>query len=377
MSRQISLDLALKTLSKAKFITPSSPDSAAGSFKLAENGLAIHQRLVDNLLQGQKTFDVTRKGRLKVKAARDRTFVLKAAVENSPPPPSAAFDFRVCETEGISVINPEPTIDTITVLKDSGDSNKWTFSYQDLLRTRRNFWKRLMFDPATLHLAEKEARSETPSASFEASSQKSFGLPNDKTLQMESVKVLDKDETDEFLGGESGDERVRMVVSKSKAMSGTLAVLFDSVRGRLFASKSAPPRLALANPVVPHHVALCAVSKNDPDVLDFRRYLASLLRQQANLRVWNAMDDVLEEEQANGDEFFNEYDACDSQGVPYLVMITPQSLKDGIVNVRDRETTWFEQVHASHLAQKFAHCFASSSPEPAAAAAGGEKTRQT
>ena len=51
------------------------------------------------------------------------------------------------------------------------------------------------------------------------------------------------------------------------------------------------------------------------------------------------------------------YEACDGHGVPFLVILNDDSLVDGVVNVRDRETTWFEQVHAAHLPQKLQQTF--------------------
>lgn len=342
MSRQIGLDLALTTLSKAKFITP----TESGFFKLGPNGVTVHKHLISKLLQGQTAFD-PRKSRLQ-KAAFDQTLTLNTAK-------AAAFDFRVCQEEGVSVIGEEPTVNSLTVLKDAGTSEKWTFSFHDFLRTRRTFWKALTFDPAALQVTEKNARSKTPSASIEASPQKNFDLPN--TLQLESIKMLDEDEIREF----SDANELKVVMSRSKAMSGTLALLMDSVRGRLFASKSAPPRLALAKDVVPHQVAVCEIHGNgdeiDPDLSDFRRYLTSLLEAETGVKVWDGVQ--------TGDEYFNEYDACDSHGIPYLVIVTPQSLKDGIVNIRDRETTWFEQIHAAHLTQRFKHCFSALTPMPA------------
>jgi len=40
---------------------------------------------------------------------------------------------------------------------------------------------------------------------------------------------------------------------------------------------------------------------------------------------------------------------ADLMGIPYVVMVTESSLFTGVVHLRDRESDWFEQVHAAHI----------------------------
>lgn len=34
-----------------------------------------------------------------------------------------------------------------------------------------------------------------------------------------------------------------------------------------------------------------------------------------------------------------------------------QTLKNGIVDLRDRESCWFEQIHVAHLTRRFVHIY--------------------
>ena len=40
---------------------------------------------------------------------------------------------------------------------------------------------------------------------------------------------------------------------------------------------------------------------------------------------------------SNAPDFFNDYEAADAYGVPHLIVITSDSLKDGVIHIRDRE----------------------------------------
>ena len=332
MSRKIGLDLALKTLSKAKYVT-----ECKGHFQSSSNGLELHKNLISKFLKDSSASRFvdsldSLKGSL-VKAADNQSFI-------STPVQAAHFQFNACPASGISVIDDQPTVKTLTVLKDTGSSKKWTFAYQDLLRHRRTWWKQLFFDPAGVNVIERDARSETPSAKIEATfGSQDFGLPNN--AELESLRMLDQHEVREF----SGQDHIKIVMTETHMVSGTLALMLDSVRYRLYASKSAPPRIALLKDLVPFHLAFCTVG-SDPDLADFIQYLSTLMFKEG-VKVWDL---------EIGD-YFNEYDACDGLGVPFLVIVTPQSLKDGVVNIRDRETTWFEQIHAADLAKRFVRCF--------------------
>ena len=191
----------------------------------------------------------------------------------------------------------------------------WSFSYQDELRVHRQFWKDLHFDPGSVAVSERDARSRAPSANMTSVA----GLP------LESVKA-EYQETEEMVVSTQANTRVA-----------ALALMLDSVRPRLFVEQQSL-RLALDTRLAPYHVAVAALG-DDPDLADFRTYLTGLLKARG-IKVL----DCSEADFA--------YEMSDGHGVPYLVVVNDDTLCDGVVNVRDRETTWFEQVHAAHLSDK-------------------------
>jgi len=40
---------------------------------------------------------------------------------------------------------------------------------------------------------------------------------------------------------------------------------------------------------------------------------------------------------------------ADELGVPYVVLVDEESLRSGVVRLRDRETAWFEETHVAHV----------------------------
>jgi hypothetical protein len=42
-------------------------------------------------------------------------------------------------------------------------------------------------------------------------------------------------------------------------------------------------------------------------------------------------------------------DKADLLGIPYIVIVSENSLENGIVHMRDRDANWFEEVHVSHI----------------------------
>ena len=51
------------------------------------------------------------------------------------------------------------------------------------------------------------------------------------------------------------------------------------------------------------------------------------------------------------------YKFADELGIPFVVVVPPSAIQNGIVQIRDRETAWFEQIHAAHLAQRMVKNF--------------------
>ena len=100
--------------------------------------------------------------------------------------------------------------------------------------------------------------------------------------------------------------------------------------------------------MAPYQVTLGAASNDvTSDLSDFVRYLQLLLEEQ-NVQVW--MPDRV----VDTDEL---YEVADQLGIPYVVVVPPTALENGVVRMRDRETAWFEEIHAAHLTQRMVKIF--------------------
>jgi glycyl-tRNA synthetase (class II) len=100
--------------------------------------------------------------------------------------------------------------------------------------------------------------------------------------------------------------------------------------------------------VAPYQVTL-GVASNEvtSDLLDFVRYLHLLLEGE-NIQVW------MPDQAVNTEEL---YDVADQLGIPYVIVVPVTALENGVVRMRDRETAWFEEIHAAHLTQRMVKIF--------------------
>jgi len=83
----------------------------------------------------------------------------------------------------------------------------------------------------------------------------------------------------------------------------------------------------------------------------------TLLLEREKIDVFDPKKQTDKCAKTRGEQFFNAYEAADAFGVPHLIVITPESLKDGVVSIRDRETAWFEQIHIADIADRFARTY--------------------
>ncbi len=110
----------------------------------------------------------------------------------------------------------------------SSFNGRWNFSFQDFLRSRRQFWKRLFFDPGSnLSVFEHDPNGTTPSAKIASKwSENDFSF----NLTLESIRLVDKSDLPDCVD----PDRVRMVKTESNLNAGTASILLTSVRKRLF-----------------------------------------------------------------------------------------------------------------------------------------------
>ena len=113
---------------------------------------------------------------------------------------------------------------------------EWKSSYQDLLRSRRVLWKRLLFDPWSVKVELSNAATETPSAEvFCAFRNQRLGFTDERGLKMEDIRMMRPDVVDErFPLSPAVHAEFRVVSTSSDLDLSSLSILMDSVRKRKF-----------------------------------------------------------------------------------------------------------------------------------------------
>ena len=232
-----------------------------------------------------------------------------------------------------------------TILPLHSEKGKWTFAYQDLLRSRRKWWKRYFFNPSSIEVTDTDARTEAPKASIKATFEgQNFDLSNNLTL--ENIRMLDKHEIPELdiqyndeIKKETLAENFKIIETSCYLSSGCVALMLDSVRKRLFLDST---RIALDQTLAPFKVSTYCAEPSGQCSSDHERHemklLKSYLRQLLEKENIILYDYFLEQEDGNTySKFSSLEEAGDAHGVPHQIIITPESLKNGIVLIRDRE----------------------------------------
>ena len=136
-------------------------------------------------------------------------------------------------------------------------------------------------------------------------------------------------------------EDSRVFISYLSTQAGLMAVLLDSFRIRQFSKTS---RLALNSKIAPIEVGIMISSRNSSDdekVKNLGRYI--------ELNLTNEKINVL---------FGDNLETFDDLGIPFVLMIDKNSLDNqGVIQIRDRETTWNEQIHLSHVVPRMVKIF--------------------
>ncbi|XP_071746389.1 DNA polymerase subunit gamma-2, mitochondrial isoform X1 [Lepeophtheirus salmonis] len=211
----------------------------------------------------------------------------------------------------------------------------WRFALQDVLRERRIWWKRLFFNPGAIFIPEEvESNSEFPVARISTNFEdQDYGF-NDNFV-VESLKMLD-----DFEG-------YKVLETSTCPSIGTLALLLDAVRERMFLSNR--PRMALNQYIVPHQLAIFMSDdyiNSSPQIRnflsEFRVFLSKALRKEG-LRLYSTPQESL--------------DIVDLIGIPFVIILSPKTLDDGICNIWDRETYWYEEVHVADVVSRFVQIF--------------------
>ena len=203
-----------------------------------------------------------------------------------------------------------------------------SFQYQGYLRSRRQFWKQFMFNPGKISVKESpEKDSAIVNMDLEEYNEE---IP---PIELERIQT----QTDHFVKEKSNNSRV--FISYLSSQAGLMAVLLDSFRIRQFCKT---PRLALNSKIAPIEVGIMisSSSTSDQKLKDLGRYI--------ELNLTNEKINVL---------FDDNLQTFDDLGIPFVLMIDKNSFNQGVIQIRDRETTWKEQIHLAHVVPRMVKIF--------------------
>ena len=270
----------------------------------------------------------------------DKEYTVKENHKKDLQPNNIQYSLDVSSFGDLEIKN-SPII-LYTLLPLHSERGKWTFAYQDFLRTRRKWWKQYFFNPSSIEVTETDPRTEAPKAAITANFEgQNFDLSNNLTL--ETIRMLDKCEVPELTIESEVGEGPKKLVDAFKIVetccyisNGCVALLLDSVRKRLFLKST---RLALDRNIVPYKVAICCAESlsTEEEKLEMNM-LKCYLQKVLDKNEVNVFDyEKLKRKLNDPPDFFNDYEAADAYGVPHLIVITSDSLKDGVIHIRDRE----------------------------------------
>ena len=159
----------------------------------------------------------------------------------------------------------------------------------------------------------------------------SVQLENDLKFQLEKMTI------------ENLNEDFKLMRVESCVSQGTLALLLHSVRERSF--RKGHFTLALPLEIAPFQICFFVSPSKDP----------KLMCQLIELR--DFLVDLSQKEEISVKKDVGDFNAADDYGIPFCVVLSEHTLKNGIVHLRDRESSWFEQIHVAYLTQRLTKVF--------------------
>jgi glycyl-tRNA synthetase len=148
-----------------------------------------------------------------------------------------------------------------------------------------------------------------------------------------------------YFDDESGERYVPWVIEPAMGIERAfLALLCDAYAEEKVGPKESDVRtvLRLSPRVSPYKIAVFPLSANKPDLVERARTIYSSLRSRW-MTAWDARGNV-----------GKRYRAQDEIGTPWCVTVDYQTLEDGSVTIRDRDTMQQKRVHQEELAPRFA-----------------------
>ena len=296
MSRR-TLEFVLQKLCHANFLKNGSKDS----YYFAKHGLKMHEKFVNCLTHGRSDL-------LHVESEEEADDVLNKGFSAVQIPHQTSTNAFV---DGTIFEDPKCKIRHWNLVKI--DKSSSSMPYQGYLRSRRQFWKELMFNPSQIVMSESSAHDNA----IIKMQLEDLDVPIPQ-VELESIEISPKTIKDDW----------RVFHSVVAPNVGIMAILLDSLRIRNF-DKS--PRIALKSKIAPVVLGIM-INSTEKDVVGLSRYVELLLLKE-NIEVLVGSD----------------LQTFDDLGVPYVLVVDKTSLNNGVIKIRDRESTWHEQIHLAHV----------------------------
>jgi len=324
MSAKRSLSAVLNKLCSVEYLTEKKPLQ----FCLAKNGLNLKKNIVNSMIMGRSDL-------LTVSNEKDAMKQLKkgfCAITQDREHQDPIFK-QTKRSESVKIVRkPKNLLHSWEIIKDV--KNEF-FAFEEYFRRRRIFWKNLMFDHDNLVTKELDESKAAITAKLDFNTEDKNSGDTDKTIELESLEMLPEN---------FGHNDWKIFHSILDPNAGTMTVLMDaSLRYRQFCQTS---RLSLPMKIAPIPLGLLIEEpfdgKNETiEILhDLANYVEYLITHE-NIEILKGFD----------------YQTYDDLGVPYVIVIDESSLDQGVIKIRDRETTWYEQIHLAHIAQRMVKAF--------------------
>jgi hypothetical protein len=297
------LDFVLKFLVNGQFLK-----SDLKHFDL--NGIKLREKLINQFTSGRTDLHLVDAKLNPLDEIRPGRNVIQIPDSKEGP---------VFENNQIKAGNP------VKCLSMMSDITNVAMNYQNYLRSRRLFWKSFMVNPSVIISKEYNARSSDPQAKIEAKIEDLSLIP----VELETIRMLENNEI---------PSNSRLFETQFDPDAGTMIILMDSVRKRLFSTST---RLAIASKLAPIQVGIFVSKKTTEKNSKLTRFLQLLLLKEG-LEVVT----------------IHNFEVSDQLGIPFVICLGENEENGcGIVKIRDRETTWTEEIHLAHIVPRMVQSF--------------------
>lgn len=308
---------ALKNLCRANFLRTSRKNSInLNEYDFGHHGLSVRKNMLNSLVNG----------RMDLLHAKSQSEALSCLTKGFNALTLNDFD------ETIAVLNKEKeeSSETIDLYEIVDNQN---FFFQNYLRDRRKFWKNFMFNPSQIAVDENaQDNSAVIKVSWE-----DFEDKKSTEVELEKVRLMDENQV-------AIPDSKKIFHSTILPNNGARAVLLDAFRYRQFGTPKTS-RMALHLKLAPIALGLRINQDSDDDVTNIR--ILELARYVELLMIGENIGIIKCEDLQTPDDL----------GIPFVIVIDESCLEKGVIQVRDRETKWHEQIHLAYITPRMAMTF--------------------